>query len=139
MSEIPILDCIYASRCKLHVSRYSKSSRSQKTKNQNCSIQSRLLLQILYCLKLFSKLQGCIKVFCFSGFCFLYLPLSFILFQGWKWSSTGLLPVCVLGAVRWIARDIQVSKPVAKAAGFFVFFSSGKASGEVCKEWPEVL
>lgn len=71
--------------------------------------------------------------FVFLGFAFfIYLSVLFYLFQGWKWSSTGLLPVCVLGAVRWIARDIQVSKPVAKAAGFF--FSSGKASGEVCKE-----
>lgn len=73
-------------------------------------------------------------------FCFFWFLLSFFnkflsifcLFQGWKWSSTGLLPVCVLGAVSWIAGDIQVSKPVVRAA--VLFFSISKASGEVCEE-----
>lgn len=45
------------------------------------------------------------------GFVFNHLFLYFIFFQGWKWSRTGLLPVCVPGAVSWLARDIQVSKP----------------------------
>lgn len=52
-----------------------------------------------------------------GGFCLVLvlflinLFLYFIFFQGWKWSRTGLLPVCVPGAVSWLARDIQVSKP----------------------------
>lgn len=44
--------------------------------------------------------------------------LNFI--QGWKWSSARLLPVGVLGAVRWPARDFQVSKPVVRAALCFL-------------------
>lgn len=58
----------------------------------------------------------------FSGFCFLFeinLSFLFCLFQGWKWGSTGLLLVCVLGAVSWIAGDIQVSKPAVRAAILF--------------------
>lgn len=83
------------------------------------------------------------------GFVFNHLFLYFIFFQGWKWSRTGLLPVCVPGAVSWLARDIQVSKPPLRTVvafdtvvffvGVFLFFFIAKASEGFGKEQPQVL
>lgn len=73
--------------------------------------------------------------FIFLVFSFLFLINFSISFQGWKWSSSGLLPVSVLGAVCWIARDIQVSKPAVRTDGG-VFLSVFAENAEpLGKEW----
>lgn len=79
-----------------------------------------------------SSVSKCFGLFYFSGFAFLFLINFSILFQGWKRSSSGLLPVSVPGAVCWIARDIQVRKPAVRT-DVGVFISENAKSFE--KEW----